>query len=109
MFRFHVSLLGTCRVARVVTGEEVVFKTRKTRLLLGLLLLSPGQRMNREQLASLLWDPAPETLARSSLRQACGSCARCWGRKARILVEADRFTVGLKAAAFESMCGGSRD
>jgi DNA-binding SARP family transcriptional activator len=70
MFRFQVDLLGSCRVARIASGEEVAFKTRKTRCLLGLLLLSPGQRMNREQLASLLWDPAPEALARSSLRQA---------------------------------------
>ena len=70
MLRLQVDLLGPCRVARIATGEEVAFKTRKTRCLLGLLLLSPGQRMNREQLASLLWDPAPEALARSSLRQA---------------------------------------
>ena len=101
MFRFHVSLLGTCRVARVVTGEEVVFKTRKTRLLLGLLLLSPGQRMNREQLASLLWDPAPETLARSSLRQALRELREVLGPEGEDVVEADRFTVGLKTAAFD--------
>lgn len=101
MVRFHVHLLGSCRVARVVTGEEVVFKTRKTRLLLGLLLLSPGQRMNREQLASLLWDPAPETLARSSLRQALRELREVLGPEGEDAVEADRFSVGLKAAAFD--------
>ena len=55
---------------RLSSGQEVTFRTRKARCLLGLLLLAPGGRMNREQLASLLWDPAPEALARSSLRQA---------------------------------------
>ena len=37
MFRFQVDLLGSCRVARIASGEEVAFKTRKTRCLLGLL------------------------------------------------------------------------
>ena len=59
MFRFQVDLLGSCRVARIATGEEVVFKTRKTRCLLGLLLLSPGAKMNREQLSSLECYTAP--------------------------------------------------
>jgi DNA-binding SARP family transcriptional activator len=101
MFRFHVTLLGSCRVAKAATGEEVMFKTRKTRLLLGLLLLSPGTRMNREQLASLLWDPAPETLARSSLRQALRELREVLGPEGEDLVEADRFSVGLKGSAFD--------
>jgi DNA-binding SARP family transcriptional activator/TolB-like protein len=101
MFRFHVDLLGSCRVARSASGEEVVFKTRKTRCLLGLLLLSPGQRMNREQLASLLWDPAPETLARSSLRQALRELREVLGPEGEDLVEADRFSVSVKGNAFD--------
>ena len=101
MFRFHVNLLGSCRVARIATGEEVVFRTRKTKLLLGLLLLSPGSRMNREQLASLLWDPAPETLARSSLRQALRELKEVLGPDGEDVIEADRFTVGLKGTAFD--------
>lgn len=101
MFRFHVDLLGSCRVARVASGEEVAFKTRKTRCLLGLLLLSPGQRMNREKLASLLWDPSPEALARSSLRQALRELREVLGPDGEDLVDADRFTVGLKGAGFD--------
>jgi len=101
MFRFQVDLLGSCRVARIATGEEVAFKTRKTRCLLGLLLLSPGCRMNREQLASLLWDPAPEALARSSLRQALRELREVLGPEGEGLVEADRFSVTLKGAAFD--------
>lgn len=101
MFRFQVDLLGSCRVARIASGEEVSFKTRKTRCLLGLLLLSPGCRMNREQLASLLWDPAPEALARSSLRQALRELREVLGPEGEDLVEADRFSVGVKGAAFD--------
>ena len=101
MFRFTVDLLGSCRVARCASGEEIAFKTRKARCLLGLLLLSPGQRMNREKLASLLWDPAPEALARSSLRQALRELREVLGPEGDGLVEADRFSVGLKGAAFD--------
>jgi DNA-binding SARP family transcriptional activator len=101
MFRFHVDLLGSCRVARIASGEEIVFKTRKTRCLLGLLLLSPGCRMNREQLASLLWDPAPEALARSSLRQALRELREVLGPAGEDLIEADRFSVGVKGTAFD--------
>lgn len=101
MFRFQVDLLGSCRVARIASGEEVVFRTRKARCLLGLLLLSPNNRMNREQLASLLWDPAPEALARSSLRQALREVRDVLGPEGEDLVEADRFSVSLRGASFD--------
>ena len=99
MVRFQVDLLGGIRVVRISTGQEIAFRTRKTRCLLGLLLLSPGQRMNREHLASLLWDPAPEALARSSLRQAIKELRDLLDPDSDVL-EADRFTVGLRGAAF---------
>ena len=101
MVRFAVNLLGSYRVARVATGEELAFRTRKTRLLLGLLLLSPGWRLNREQLASLLWDPAPEALARSSLRQALRELREVLGPDGEDVVEADRFSVALNGSAFD--------
>jgi DNA-binding SARP family transcriptional activator len=63
--RMQVDLLGGCRTIRLPIGQKIAFCTRKTRCLLGLLLLSPQSRMNREQRDSLLRDPAPEALARS--------------------------------------------
>lgn len=99
MVRFQVDLLGGVRAVRVSTGQEIAFRTRKARCLLGLLLLSPGYRMNREQLASLLWDPAPEALARSSLRQALKELRDVLEPDAD-LIDTDRFTVGLRGEAF---------
>lgn len=99
MARIQVDLLGGCRAVRLSTGTEIAFRTRKTRCLLGLLLLSPNSRMNREQLASLLWDPAPEALARSSLRQALKELREVLATDAD-LVETDRFTVGLQGLEF---------
>ncbi|WP_309664705.1 BTAD domain-containing putative transcriptional regulator, partial [Tabrizicola sp.] len=99
MARFQVDLLGSCRAVRLSNGQEVAFRTRKTRCLLGLLLLSPNSRMNREQLASLLWDPAPEELARSSLRQALKELREVLHPDGDVL-DSDRFTVGLRGAEF---------
>lgn len=100
MVRFQVELLGSCQAIRLATGQELAFRTRKTRCLLGLLLLSPSCRMNREQLASLLWDPAPEALARSSLRQALKELREVLGPEDEDLLETDRFTIGLRGSAF---------
>lgn len=99
MARFQVDLLGSCRAVRLSNGQEVAFRTRKTRCLLGLLLLSPNFRMNREQVASLLWDPAPEELARSSLRQSLKELREVLHPDGDVL-DTDRFTVGLRGAAF---------
>lgn len=100
MSTFQVDLLGSCRAVRLATGQEVAFRTRKTRCLLGLLLLSPGCRMNREQMASLLWDPAPEALARSSLRQALKELRAVFEPEGEDLISTDRFSVGLRGEAF---------
>lgn len=100
MARIQVDLLGGCRAIRLSTGKEVAFRTRKARCLLGLLLLCPNSRMNREQLASLLWDPAPEELARSSLRQSLKELREVLDSDAD-LVETDRFSVGLRVAEFD--------
>ena len=67
--RFNIQVLGNCKIVNAATGVEYVFKSRKARCLLGLMALWPGGVMSREKLASFLWDPAPEELARSSLRQ----------------------------------------
>lgn len=99
MVLIQVELLGACRAVRLVSGQELIFRTRKARCLLGLLALSPNFQMNREKLASLLWDPAPEDLARGSLRQALLELREVLGPDAD-LVETDRFSVGLRGAAF---------
>lgn len=65
--------------------------------------------MNREQLASLLWDPAPEELARASLRQSLKEIREALGTNADIALHASRFVVGLGTEAVESDVGEFRD
>ena len=76
-------------------------RTRKAKCLLALLLLSPSSSMNREELASLLWDPAPEELARGSLRQALKELRAALGPDDDGVLSADRFMVSATEAAFD--------
>ncbi len=101
MAAFRAELLGVCRVVDQSTGQQVVFRTRKTRGLLALLLLHPDAPMNREQLASLLWDPAPEDKARASLRQSLKELREVLGPAGADVLVADRFNVSLRPGAFE--------
>lgn len=83
------------------TGDEVPFRTRKAKCLVALLLLSPSTAMNREQLASLLWDPAPEDLARGSLRQALKELRGALGEEGADDIRSDRFSVSAKEGSFD--------
>ena len=98
---YRIELLGGCRVVDLSTGREIEFRTRKAKCLLGLLALSPSFELNREQLASLLWDPAPEELARGSLRQSLKELREVLGAGAEGCVIANRFIVALRAQAFD--------
>lgn len=101
MAAFRAELLGGCRVVDLTTGQEVAFRTRKTRCLLALLALNPGAAMNREQLASLLWDPAPEELARGSLRQSIKELREVLGPPGDDALISDRFSLSLRPGAFD--------
>ena len=98
---YRIELLGGCRVVDLSTGAEIDFRTRKAKCLLGLLALSPSYELNREHLASLLWDPAPEELARGSLRQSLKELREVLGPNADDAVIANRFVVALREAAFD--------
>ncbi len=64
----EVSLLGRFE-ARIKSGPAVVLPTRKTKLLLAYLALTPGKSHSRETLASLLWSDRGDVQARASLRK----------------------------------------
>lgn len=98
---FQVDLLGGCRITHVATGVEASIRTRKAKCLLGIVLLSQNTSVNREKLASFLWDPAPEELARGSLRQSLKELRKSLGSQAEAALSADRFTVMADPSAFD--------
>ena len=101
MHLFRVELLGGCRILDARTGLDAGFRTRKAKCLLALVLLSPDATINREKLASLLWDPAPEDLARGSLRQALKELRDVLGSAGEAAISTDRFSVSASADLFD--------
>ncbi len=95
----RIELLGTCRVHHVRHGREIDFRTRKAKCLLGILAMSPSLTLNREQLASFLWDPAPEEQARASLRQCLKEIREILGEDAEKILHSDRLDIGLNQEA----------
>lgn len=66
---FRLSLLGPFHLADP-SGRVLEVASRKNRLLLAMLALSPGRTMSRDRLAGLLWSEHNDEQARTSLRQA---------------------------------------
>lgn len=82
-------------------GREIEFRTRKAKCLLGILAVSPSLTLNRERLASFLWDPAPEEQARASLRQCLKEIREVFGPDAEAILHTDRINIGLNPDAIQ--------
>jgi DNA-binding SARP family transcriptional activator/TolB-like protein len=91
--RFRLDVLGGCKLVDVASGESFAFRSRKARCLIGLVALWPGGSISRERLASFMWDPAPEELARSSLRQCLKEIREVLGDANGMLLDASRLDV----------------
>jgi DNA-binding SARP family transcriptional activator len=92
---FQMQVLGNCKLVNANTGIEYAFKSRKARCLMGLMALWPGGVMSREKLASFLWDPAPEELARSSLRQCLKEIRDVLGPAGEHILQTSRLEIRL--------------
>src|SRR5260221_7860733 len=67
--RYQLLLLGTFTLTGD-RGSEIVISSRKNRLLLAMLAISPTKSLSRDMLAGALWAGHSEEPAKSSLRQA---------------------------------------
>ncbi|MBO6521629.1 MAG: tetratricopeptide repeat protein [Rhodospirillales bacterium] len=88
MARIFLGLLGGFR-ARQTGGDELLFPTRKSRMLCAYLAMPVGEPRPRERLAGLLWSERADEQARGSLRNALTTVRRVLGADA-IRVESDQ-------------------
>jgi TolB-like protein/DNA-binding SARP family transcriptional activator len=84
----EIELLGGLS-ARTADGEELLFPTRKARLLLAFLAVEPGRAHPRDRLTNLLWAGRGDEQARGSLRNALSSLRRVLGADA-VAIDKDR-------------------
>ncbi len=95
--KYYLELLGACRLTESQSGEEIAFRSRKARCLIGLVALWPGSKMSREKVASFLWDPAPDELARTSLRQCIKEIRDSLGASADLLLDSQRLDIAVNS------------
>ncbi len=78
----NIRLLGGLRVD---VGEELVFPTRKTALLLAMLAAAGGEAVSRDKIREMFWGDRGETQAAGSLRRALSDLRRGLGGYADVL------------------------
>jgi len=87
--------------ARLTSGPAISLPTKKTKLLLAYLALTPGGMHSREDLMALLWSDRGDEQAQASLRQAVWALRKRLGRADPSPFVADRETIRLAPAAVE--------
>ncbi len=90
----RIHLLGSMRATSYL-GDDVLPRTKKARAALGYLCLTPGARVTRTRLATMLWDRVSSNQARSSFSQALYELTSAMGPLATELISTARATVQL--------------
>ena len=93
----RLTLLGGFE-ARGADNQPIQVPAQKDRALLAVLALSPGAKLSRDKLASLLWSDRGDRQARDSLKHALSRLRQCLNAGASAIV-ADRHSVALDPAA----------
>lgn len=88
MARINIDLLGNFRVC-LEDGYELLFPTKKARMLCAYLALPCGTTHSRERLAALFWGDRADEQARGSLRTALTAIRRLLGADA-LMIEKDQ-------------------
>jgi DNA-binding SARP family transcriptional activator len=76
-------------------GDDALPRAKKARAALGYLCLTPGSRVSRTRIATMLWDRVSADQARTSFRQALFDLNAAMGPLAAELISTGRATIGL--------------
>src|SRR5215470_9776642 len=97
----RLTLLGGFILA-MDDGRQLSLPTRKDRLLLAYLALSPGRSKARERLAGLLWSDRAEAQARDSLKQSLAGMRQVFRQAGLDPMRTDRDSVALEPDRIET-------
>ena len=76
-------------------GDDALARAKKARAALGYLCLSPGGRVSRTRIATMLWDRVSANQARTNFRQVLFELTSAMGPLASELISTARATVRL--------------
>jgi len=107
-----ISLLGGFRVAGPHPENVLLLDRKKTRALLAVLALAPGQMLPRARLLTLLWPEQDEDTARHGLRQCLFDLRRALAKAKVQAIRAEGDLIGLEpsrivvdVASFDRLVG----
>src|ERR1700738_1364164 len=92
----RIHLLGSMRATSYL-GDDALPRAKKARAALGYLCLTPGARVSRTRIATMLWDRVSADQARTSFRQALFDLNAAMGPLAAELISTGRAHTGLNA------------
>ena len=95
MTELSISVLGGLEIRVSGASRPLDFPTRKTKVLLAYLALSPGLTRSREHLAETFWERSAEEQGRASLRQTLTSLRKALPAVPESIVETDAHAVWL--------------
>ena len=101
MVACRLTLLGGFTLA-TDDSRQLSLPTRKDRLLLAYLALSPGRSKARERLAGLLWSDRAEAQARDSLKQSLAGMRQVFRQAGPDPLRTDRDSVALEPDLIET-------
>src|SRR5437660_2684707 len=90
----RIHLLGSMRATSYL-GDDVLPRAKKARAALAYLCLTPGARVSRTRIATMLWDRVSADQARTSFRQALSVMTSAMGPLASELISTAQATVRL--------------
>jgi DNA-binding SARP family transcriptional activator/TolB-like protein len=94
----RIHLLGSMRATSYL-GDDVLPRAKKTRAVLAHLCLTPGARVSRTRLATLLWDRVSANRARGNFSLALHELTSAMGPLARELMATTQASVRLNVEA----------
>ena len=92
----EAQLFGSFQL-RTVCGQEIDIANRRARALIAMLLLQPGQPLDREYVCKLLWTGRFEAQARASLRQCLLGLGKTLDALGCDLLDVSRSRIALNA------------
>jgi TolB-like protein/DNA-binding SARP family transcriptional activator len=103
--KIRASLFGRFQMT-ASDGSEIVISNKRARTILAILLLTPGESIDRDHLSKLLWPGRFEAQARASLRQCLLELSKLFESLDCDLIEATYSSIGLKAQQIDTEIGG---
>jgi TolB-like protein/DNA-binding SARP family transcriptional activator len=103
--KMRASLFGRFQMT-APDGSEIIISNKRARTILAILLLTPGEPIDRAHISKLLWPGRFEAQARASLRQCLLELSKLFESLDCDLIEATYSSIVLKASQIDTEIGG---